>query len=78
MKSDMHDELMVREQLEEDSFLSLEQMRRKTQLIHSLMKINEEELYWFKRSHEKWLLEGDNNTECQTRSSGTAYKRRIF
>ena len=58
VKSDMHDELMVREQLEEDSFLSLEQMRRKTQLIHSLMKINEEELYWFKRSHEKWLLEG--------------------
>jgi len=20
-------------------------------------------LYWFKRSHEKWLLEGDSNTE---------------
>lgn len=39
-------------------------MARKTQLMHDLMKINEEEeLYWFKRSHEKWLLEGDNNTE---------------
>jgi hypothetical protein len=23
----------------------------------------EEEMYWFKRAHEKWLLEGDNNTE---------------
>jgi hypothetical protein len=22
----------------------------------------EEELYWFKRSHENWLLKGDNNT----------------
>jgi hypothetical protein len=22
----------------------------------------EEELYWFSRSSEKWLLEGDNNT----------------
>jgi mannosylglycoprotein endo-beta-mannosidase len=27
------------------------------------MKIyEEEELYWFSRSSEKWLLEGDNNT----------------
>jgi hypothetical protein len=27
------------------------------------MKIyEEEELYWFRRSSEKWLLEGDNNT----------------
>jgi len=27
------------------------------------MILEEEELYWFKRSHEKWLHEGDNNTE---------------
>ena len=25
--------------------------------------LEEEELYWYKRSHEKWLHEGDNNTE---------------
>jgi mannosylglycoprotein endo-beta-mannosidase len=25
--------------------------------------VEEEELYWLKRSHEKWLHEGDNNTE---------------
>ena len=28
-----------------------------------LLLLEEEELYWFKRSHEKWLHEGDNNTE---------------
>jgi hypothetical protein len=27
------------------------------------MKIlDEEEMYWYKRSHENWLLKGDNNT----------------
>jgi hypothetical protein len=25
--------------------------------------LDEEELVWFKRSHEAWLLKGDNNTE---------------
>ena len=28
-----------------------------------LLLLEEEELYWFKWSHEKWLHEGDNNTE---------------
>ena len=42
----MQDELLGLEQLEEDTLLSLEQMLRKSQLIQSLMKINEvEELY---------------------------------
>ena len=60
----MQDELLGLEQLEEDTLLSLEQMLRKSQLIQSLMKINEvEELYWAKRSHTKWLLEGESNTE---------------
>ena len=52
------------EQLEEEGLLTLDQMVRKSQLLQEIIKINEEdELYWFKRSHEKWLLEGDNNTE---------------
>jgi hypothetical protein len=25
--------------------------------------LDEEELHWYKRCHEKWLLEGDNNTK---------------
>jgi hypothetical protein len=25
--------------------------------------LEDEELYWHKRSHEKWLHEGDNNTK---------------
>jgi len=39
-------------------------MQRKMQLQSEMLKmLEEEELYWFKRSHEKWLHEGDNNTK---------------
>jgi mannosylglycoprotein endo-beta-mannosidase len=39
-------------------------MHRKVQLNEELYKMmEEEELYWHKRSHEKWIHEGDNNTE---------------
>jgi hypothetical protein len=35
----------------------------KGEIQYKLMKIyEEEEMYWFSRSSEKWLLEGDNNT----------------
>jgi len=60
----MQKELSTLELLEENDCLSLEQLQQKVNLIHNIMEICEdEELYWFKRSHEKWLLEGDNNTE---------------
>jgi len=63
-KNEIHEELLYLEQHEEEGLLTLDQMIRKAHLIHNIMKINEEEeLYWFKRSHEKWLLEGDNNTD---------------
>jgi hypothetical protein len=32
----------------------------KTELLQIL---DEEELYWFKRCQENWLLKGDNNTD---------------
>jgi hypothetical protein len=28
-----------------------------------LQILDEEELYWFKRCQENWLLKGDNNTD---------------
>jgi len=37
---------------------------KKTQLQKEMLEMfEEEELYWFKRSHGKWLHEGDNNTK---------------
>jgi hypothetical protein len=39
-------------------------IRRAIDLKVELFKImEEEELHWFKRSHETWLLKGDNNIE---------------
>jgi hypothetical protein len=53
----------VLEQIEE-SILSYEQTKRKVELGTLIMKmLEDEELYWHKRSHEKWLHEGDNNTK---------------
>jgi hypothetical protein len=64
IKEQWRGELMVLEQIEEDNVLSLQQMQRKVEINSCLLKIlEEEELYWHKRSHEKWLHEGDNNTE---------------
>jgi hypothetical protein len=39
-------------------------MRLRAQLKTELLQIlDEEELFWFKRCHETWLLKGDGNTE---------------
>lgn len=39
-------------------------MIRKVQINTQLLTMaEEEEMYWLKRSHEKWLHEGDKNTE---------------
>ena len=38
--------------------------KRKMQLQREmLIMLEEEELYWFKRSHERWFHEGDSNTK---------------
>lgn len=60
----IQEELLVLEQLEEDGLLVLDQMHRKSFRQSEMLKIlNEEEQYWFKRSHNTWLHEGDNNTQ---------------
>jgi hypothetical protein len=51
------------ELIEENGSLSLEQIHNRITWLSELMNIlEEEELYWFKRAHEKWLHEGDGNT----------------
>jgi hypothetical protein len=44
------------------------------------MKIlDEEEMYWYKRSHENWLLKGDNNTSFFHRiANGKKRKQTIY
>jgi hypothetical protein len=63
IKRDLLSELENLENLEEDNVLPGPLFARKGEIQFKLMKIyEEEELYWFSRSSEKWLLEGDNNT----------------
>jgi hypothetical protein len=41
--------------------------------------MDEEELHWYKRSYENWLLKGDNNTEFFHRiASGKRRKQTLF
>jgi hypothetical protein len=43
--------------------LSVELIKSDIDLKVELFKImDEEELHWYKRSHESWLLKGNNNT----------------
>lgn len=57
-------ELTSLEELEESAELSKDQISRKHWLLCENFKILEqEELYWFQRSHETWLLKGDSNKE---------------
>jgi hypothetical protein len=53
----------VLEAIEEDVGLFVEQRDRKLWLlIENLKSLELEEMYWYERSHETWLLKGDNNT----------------
>lgn len=55
--------MAVLEAIEEEDGLSVDQIDRKTWLlIENLKSLEQEELYWYERSHETWLLKGDNNT----------------
>jgi hypothetical protein len=63
LKKELLSELENLEALEEDNTLPGPLFARKEEIQFIPMKIyEEEELYWFSRSSEKWLLEGDNNT----------------
>jgi hypothetical protein len=57
------EDLEIIEQEEDACPLDLESVKKRCILLAEMLKIlEEEELHWFKRSHETWLLQGDNNT----------------
>jgi hypothetical protein len=74
------EELAELEVLEEMSSLNSEQNIRRMELNVELFKImEEEELYWYKRSHETWLLNCDLNTEYFHRvANGRKRKQTIY
>jgi hypothetical protein len=48
---------------EETNPLSKSEIRERPALKSEMLHIlDEEEMYWYKRSHETWFLKGDNNT----------------
>jgi hypothetical protein len=56
-------ELAEIERMEEESILPPTLLDMKSFIQAELFKLlEEEELYWHKRSNENWLLKGDNNT----------------
>lgn len=68
------------EETEELSPLSAESLCLRVNLTTALMHIlEEEELYWYKRSHETWLHKGDNNTDYFHKiANGRKRKNTIF
>jgi len=56
-------ELAELESIEEEFGLQDSQIDRKVWLMcENLKNLEREEMYWHERSHETWLLQGDNNT----------------
>jgi hypothetical protein len=78
LKQKIQAELWDLEQEEEMTPLTFEQYNRKADLMsQSLNILVEEELYWYKRSHEKWLLEGYGNTEFFHRVANGRKRKKI-
>lgn len=62
-RKEYQNELLELEEIEESVGLSVTQYERKAWLLCENMKnLEQEEMYWFERSHTNWLLKGDNNT----------------
>jgi hypothetical protein len=71
---------MEYEVLAERSDLDGAQLRERMALKTELLEIlDDEEMYWYKRSHETWLLKGDNNTSYFHRvANGKKRKQAIY
>jgi hypothetical protein len=60
---EIHEEKAALELMEEQGSIKDDQIRKKVALNVELLHIlDEEELNWYRRCHEIWLLKGDNNT----------------
>jgi hypothetical protein len=60
---EIYEEIAVLELLEEQGSINEDQIKKKVALNVELLHIlDEEELYWYRRCHETWLLKRDNNT----------------
>jgi hypothetical protein len=71
--------LMDLEEAEESGSRSADQLRVRMVLTTELYQIMEEELVWLQRSHETWLLKGDNNSEYFHQiANGKKRKQTIF
>jgi hypothetical protein len=79
-KGILREELATLERKEEEESLPSQLLERKTYIQTELLRVSEEEeLYWHKRSSQKWLLQGDSNTEFFHRTAnGKKRKNLIF
>ena len=76
----LREELSKLEKIEEDGMLPALLLERKTFIQSEILRLlEEEELYWHKRSNLTWLLKGDNNTGFFHRvANGKKRKNTIF
>jgi hypothetical protein len=76
----LKNELDELEKIEEDASLPVHLLERKTFIQTELMRLlEEEEMYWHKRSNETWLLQGDSNTGYfHKKANGKKRKNIIF
>ena len=79
-KKCLREELEILEKIEEDNPLPAHLLEKKTFILSETNRLlEEEELYWHKRSNNRWLLEGDLNTEFFHRmANGKKRKNTIF
>jgi hypothetical protein len=78
-KNQIQRDIRELEIVEENETLSDDQIKNRIELKTELFHILDEELYWYKRSHETLLLKGDSNTEYFHRiANGKKRKQSIF
>lgn len=71
-------ELAELEEIEEERGLNDRQVDKKVWLLcENLKSLEQKELYWYERSYENWLLQGDNNTAYFHRCANDRKRKKI-